>query len=123
MSNKQLRHRAAQVTRRTAWRAGATCFAALFLLSLGVPSASEAQPRAEKVPRIGVLTFTQVTARLHIQRRAARHVVRILEVAKPAELPVEQPARFELVINLKAAKALGLTVAPSLLFQASEVIQ
>jgi len=58
-----------------------------------------------------------------IQRRAASYVARILKGAKPAELPVEQPSRFELVINLKAAKSLGLTVAPALLFQASEVIQ
>jgi len=58
-----------------------------------------------------------------IQRRAASYVARILKGAKPADLPVEQPSRFELVINLKAAKSLGLTVAPSLMFQASEVIQ
>ena len=58
-----------------------------------------------------------------VQRRAASYVARILKGAKPAELPVEQPSRFELVINLKAAKALGLTVAPSLLLQVSEVIQ
>jgi putative ABC transport system substrate-binding protein len=58
-----------------------------------------------------------------IQRRAASYVARILKGAKPAELPVEQPSRFELVINLNAAKSLGLTVPPSLMLQASEVIQ
>jgi putative ABC transport system substrate-binding protein len=58
-----------------------------------------------------------------LYRRVATYVDRILRGAKPAELPVQLPTKFEMVVNLKTAKALGLAVPPSILLRATEVVE
>jgi putative ABC transport system substrate-binding protein len=86
--------------------------------------------RKSRLPTIGFIEYAKAGGLLafgvnfpDLWRRAAGFVDRILKGAAPGDLPIEQPTRFELVVNLKTAKALGLTIPPSVLVRADEVIQ
>src|SRR5215472_7705676 len=83
-----------------------------------LPAISTERPFVE---RGGLMAYVEYT--LDTERRVAVFVDKILKGAKPADLPVEQPSKFELVINLKTAKTLGLTIPPSLLLRADQVIE
>ena len=91
------------------------------ILDLAVETRLPVMSGAPWVRRGALMSYA--TDSRELRRRAATYVDKILKGAKPADLPIEQPTKFDLVINLKTAKALGLTIPPAVLLQATKVIK
>ena len=89
-----------------------------FAVKSGLPSVHEGRASVEAG---GLMSYAYDI--VDQSRRVASYVDKILKDTRPADLPVERPTKFEFVINLKTAKALGLTIPPTLLFQADAVLQ
>jgi putative ABC transport system substrate-binding protein len=85
------------------------------------PQVPSVFPHSDGVVAGGLMSYGPSFADLY--RRAAAYVDKIFKGAKPADLPLEQPTKFELVISLKTAQVLDLTILPTLLFQATELIR
>ena len=92
------------------------------ILELAVRNRLPAMYARREFVEDGGLVFYGVSL-LDLDRRAATYVDKILKGAKPADLPVEQPTKFEFIINLKAAKQIGLTIPPNVLARADKVIR
>jgi putative ABC transport system substrate-binding protein len=91
------------------------------IADLAIKNGSRRYTRTDHMEAGGLMTYG--ASQNDLVRRAATYVDKILKGAKPADLPVEQPTRFELVINLKTAKQIGLAIPPNVLARADKVIR